>query len=884
MKPKYHIFISCIAAVLLITLAYSKKEENNRSIRWGERLLTWEDFPVVKTIAGDFDAKIYSDIQFEGNRDDNFLRIYARMLPQRSGRVVSGDDIYAQQLLIHEQYHFNVTEYFARLFRKEVIGIGKKNLTNDDLQHLGKKYIQKANEMQNLYDKESAHNTVKSKQRYWELHIAGLLRETAYYAEEDIYQYQEFVDDDTEWFRQIYITVEGEVLSSYPENKKNSNYGEVYNIVRKKDSTIVKFYKNGILTAGGNLEAPICIFTTPRSSILEQHYFDETGEYFSSNTIAPIVRNHKDENGNITQTYFDGAGNQISRKGIFSRKGKWNEAQKSFYLSFYDENGNPMRQDGVFHELREMDRNKRTKRISYFDKTGEPMRNDSFISIYEYEIDGQNNVSSLKLFDINGELATYKNGYHTIYDYDERGNTKAISFLDKAGNKTVDENRIHKYTFSYDLYGHATDIRKFNLRDYATNGIEEFHQSVNLFDSLGRITFRAEYYPDYILKFSADKTGASIYEYMGDSIKIIKSVDVYGTEATNDSGISLIKQSLNTKQEVIREDFFNAEGSWAKTEDGVTSYSYKYDERGNQIEQITFDSLGKTQAVQEDVAIIRWEYNKQNNKTKTTYFTTENELANAKQGVTYNMYKWGENQNLLENSYFDKHMKPSLFDGIHKASYIQNRFGKDSIVSMYDIDDQFIKGTSVIKYLYNDYGNMVSESSYDGKGYPILNDKGVHKTVYHWDEYARYIGYSYKGKYGEAINDSTGTSSFVLSLNSSGYVHSYHYLDKYEKPVLGPDGYHYRENHYNDMDEISRTSTYGIDKKLINNSEGIADYVYRINSSGQITRLSFFDAEGNLTEDSEGIAEYYYLPDLNGLYFLEKQLNSKGEEIPSSDT
>src|SRR5690606_3369398 len=116
------------------------------------------------------------------------LHIYARMLPHLSGRVVSEDEE-TDQLLIHEQHHFDITEYHARLFRKEVIGIGKENLTNEDLQRLGKKYLAMIEKMQAMYDLESKHNTDWIKQRYWELHIAGLLRETAFYTDEDIYHY-----------------------------------------------------------------------------------------------------------------------------------------------------------------------------------------------------------------------------------------------------------------------------------------------------------------------------------------------------------------------------------------------------------------------------------------------------------------------------------------------------------------------------------------------------------------------------------------------------------------------------------------------------------------------------------------------------------------------
>src|SRR5690606_32428406 len=136
------------------------------------------------------------DIQFEGDREDQSLHIYAQMIPFKSGRVVAAD-IDGEQLLIHEQLHFNITEYHARLFRKEAIAIDHDKLTNNDLQRLGKKYLNKIGAMQSLYDKESKHNTDWPQQRYWELHVAGLLRETVYYANPNLYSYQAFLGGST---------------------------------------------------------------------------------------------------------------------------------------------------------------------------------------------------------------------------------------------------------------------------------------------------------------------------------------------------------------------------------------------------------------------------------------------------------------------------------------------------------------------------------------------------------------------------------------------------------------------------------------------------------------------------------------------------------------
>lgn len=85
------------------------------------------------------------------------------------------------------------------------------------------------------------------------------------------------------------------------------------------------------------------------------------------------------------------------------------------------------------------------------------------------------------------------------------------------------------------------------------------------------------------------------------------------------------------------------------------------------------------------------------------------------------------------------------------------------------------------------------------------------------------------------------------------------------------------------MDDVVRVSTYGPDQKLFNDAEGIADFIYQIDESGRTRRISFYDADANLTEDSNGIAEYLYKPSLNGLFYLEKQLDAQGVEVAGED-
>src|SRR5690606_8052946 len=107
-------------------------------------------------IAGDFSASIFSDIYVPRTLDKGEFNVYAFMNPHKSNKILFDEE--DDQLLIHEQYHFNITEIIARRMRKEMVSIGKENLTKNILNRLYNKHINELHKLQSQYDFESKHN------------------------------------------------------------------------------------------------------------------------------------------------------------------------------------------------------------------------------------------------------------------------------------------------------------------------------------------------------------------------------------------------------------------------------------------------------------------------------------------------------------------------------------------------------------------------------------------------------------------------------------------------------------------------------------------------------------------------------------------------------
>lgn len=76
-------------------------------------------------------------------------------------------------LLMHELYHFKITEFFARKTRKEIIE--KKNINFEDKEKILNSNLVEEDDFQKKYDYETYHSYVYSKQKEFERRIDSLL-------------------------------------------------------------------------------------------------------------------------------------------------------------------------------------------------------------------------------------------------------------------------------------------------------------------------------------------------------------------------------------------------------------------------------------------------------------------------------------------------------------------------------------------------------------------------------------------------------------------------------------------------------------------------------------------------------------------------------------
>jgi len=885
MKSGYQIIPLAILIVCIVIFGFtfSTNSSGKSMIPWSDRALTWEDFREVNSMEEDYVATIYSHIICPDLITDANSKVTAYMNPNLSERLLDEYDGY--NVLVHEQYHFNLTEYCARLLRKDIVERGLGGLSFQTMKTLKTKYTKKLDSLQNAYDSITDHNANWESQRYWELQIDDWLRQTASYKNEDIYSYYDFTKNRTNFFKNIYFTLTQKVLTSYPVGENEKDFGEVYEIIYpsyESRETIIKFYKDGQLTNGGYFEAAVTKIVKKEKDIHKVYYYKSEENYENENP-SYFREIGIDENKNRIVRFYSAAGEPIYRSGVYKIHWDYNADERAYYTTYFNQNGNAMANKyGIHHEKRTLDKKERTVSVENFDHQNRPKNDDSYIARYDVDLSDNHVALFKRLYDESGAFATHLSDYHLAYAYDEKGRRIKITSLDANGEKTYDHNGASIYEYTYDRHDRQTSVKRFNAHHSPIIADDDYFQRVSDYDDRGRIVFQAEYYPEYVLRFSDEKDGALKYVYENDTIKKILNVDAYNTIFENDLNVAITVQTLNSNKRVTKEMYLNANENFAKTEDDAVIYRYKYDVSGNRIETAVYDSIDQPKEFEADVATIRWNYDAHGNKTKTTYFTKNDELAFANDSITYNFYSFNKEGKLTERTNYDKQMQPAELEGTFKTIFHLNKAGSDSLVFWYDSKNKLKKGVAITKYFYNKLGQKIREEYYDRNHKRTLNKGGISAITYDYNQRGLLVGYEYLDKSNRLTNTTDGVAQERWNLDDLGYTQSYSYYDQNRKPVLSKYGYHKVEYQWDAIGEISKSTTYGTDNKLIVDEYGTAIYTYRLAPSGLKQTIERYNDKEVLAANTNNVAITEYEPGLNGLYYLDKELDAMGEVVNDS--
>ncbi len=132
------------------TAAQDTSFENDSIIYWSEdRKLSWDDFKfktdTTQKVIGKALATSQTNIQFINSTKNTIVIAYFSKV--QSWSITRIDDV-----LEHEQLHFDIAELFARKIRKAISELKKKNIVDQNYYDIYEKYRKEWEEYNKLFD------------------------------------------------------------------------------------------------------------------------------------------------------------------------------------------------------------------------------------------------------------------------------------------------------------------------------------------------------------------------------------------------------------------------------------------------------------------------------------------------------------------------------------------------------------------------------------------------------------------------------------------------------------------------------------------------------------------------------------------------------------
>ena len=159
---------------IMLLLLFTSASFQYNEIEWNDsEKLTWNDFNGKITSKG-YTALTATAISFSYMYTETSIELEVRTVFDKDESWVN-EDLASNQLLAHEQLHFDITELVSRKFRKSLAE--SEELTPSVMNEMYGEYVNEVMYLQHQYDKESNHSVKRDEQLKWELKVQNQLNE-----------------------------------------------------------------------------------------------------------------------------------------------------------------------------------------------------------------------------------------------------------------------------------------------------------------------------------------------------------------------------------------------------------------------------------------------------------------------------------------------------------------------------------------------------------------------------------------------------------------------------------------------------------------------------------------------------------------------------------
>lgn len=297
---------------------------------------------------------------------------------------------------------------------------------------------------------------------------------------------------------------------------------------------------------------------------------------------------------------------------------------------------------------------------------------------------------------------------------------------------------------------------------------------------------------------------------------------------------------------------------------GYATIKFKrYDDknRWGQIQEKTFFDKKGEAVISGDYHMLKYQRDERGNITNESYWGIDNKAVKTRFGFHEVKRKFDKFDNVMELEVFGLSGEPvvSIY-GVSKLLY-EYEDGKVSKIIRYNVKNEIVEengaqindGAAIIKYKYDERGNLIITSYFDRSEKPMNSNMGYHTTKSHFDKSDNEDELMFYEISGKPVTDKRGIHRYYYLYDELGRNIGIAYYDKQNKPIKDDVDEVFMEKYkYDEEGRIVSVSYWSDENTKMTRWSGIHEYKYKYNEQGQNIEELHLDAQGNLKKSTSG--------------------------------
>lgn len=431
--------------------------------------------------------------------------------------------------------------------------------------------------------------------------------------------------------------------------------------------------------------------------------------------------------------------------------------------------------------------------------------------------------------------------------YDERGLLVKYEYLDAAGNRMAGKDGVAGEDREYDSSEQLTKVAYFDVQGKPARNKDGYAQFTRQYDQYG------------------NGTEAAVFDEQG--------------HHTEYNGYAISRSIYNQMGDVVRESYFEADGSPALSTDWFHSVELEYDDRGNTTRARYLDAAGRPTRSKHLIAGISRRYDDQDNIIEEMYLDENGRPTAGRDGISKYLFKYDERGNQTEQAGFDEQGKPTINSQGYARQTIRYDDRGNAIEWAY-FDEQGKPCRSAEGYArqtakYDDRGNYIELAYYGPNGKLTLYQHDYARITWVIDEHGNKVEESYYDEQDHPARMRNGVARCLMKYDQRGMKTQTIYLDEQGRPTWHKSGNARYTSKYDDWGHLIEEAYYDLSGNLTRIREGYALMTWKVDARGNRLEQSAWDEHHRLIGDKDGIARMTWTYDAAG--------NKTGEKYFGAD-